>query len=108
MWYIVNIHDIDFLGEVIQVAHKRVFISGLVQGVYYRDYTRREAEKLGIRGWVRNLPDGRVEAVFAGLDEAVEQMITWCRRGSPRARVTGVEVRDEPGEANYTGFQITG
>jgi len=76
------------------MAKKHVLISGRVQGVYYRDYTRREAEKLGVKGWVRNLPDGRVEAIFEGLDEAVEKMISWCHRGSPRAEVTKVEVAE--------------
>lgn len=87
-----------------------VFISGRVQGVFFRDYTRREAEKLGLRGWVRNLPDGRVEAVFDGPEDSLEKMIAWCRQGSPRARVDNVEVLPEPesGGESFTGFRITG
>lgn len=82
-----------------------------MQGVYYRDYTRREAEKLGVKGWVRNLPDGRVEAIFEGPDEAVERMITWCHQGSPRAEVIRVEVAEASNlelKENYIDFKITG
>ncbi|NOZ59153.1 MAG: acylphosphatase, partial [Euryarchaeota archaeon] len=64
-----------------------VFISGRVQGVFYREYTRRKAQELGVKGWVRNLPDGRVEAVFEGEDRAVDEMVRWCWEGSPYASV---------------------
>lgn len=90
------------------MAQAHVYISGRVQGVYFREFTRQEAEKLGIKGWVRNLPDGRVEAVFEGSDEALEKMIAWCRQGSPRSRVDNVEVTRELGEENFTVFRITG
>ncbi|MEM2254035.1 MAG: acylphosphatase [Candidatus Bathyarchaeia archaeon] len=76
-----------------------VFVSGRVQGVFFRHETRREARMRGVKGWVRNLPDGRVEAVFEGEEEAVKQLIEFCKRGPPGARVTGVEVKWE----NYTG-----
>lgn len=90
------------------MTQKHVFISGRVQGVYFREYTRREAEKLGIKGWVRNLPDGRVEAVFEGPDDVLEKMISWCHRGSPSASVTQVEVLDEKAEQHFQDFRITG
>lgn len=90
------------------MAQAHVYISGRVQGVYFREFTRQEAEKLGIKGWVRNLPDGCVEAVFEGSDEALEKMIAWCRQGSPRSRVDNVEVTRESGEENFTVFRITG
>ena len=67
-----------------------VFISGRVQGVWFRSYTQAEAKKLGVKGWVRNLPDGRVEAVFEGEDEAIDKMIAWCHKGSPYSEVTKV------------------
>ncbi len=72
-----------------------VFISGFVQGVFFRMYTQKEAQALELSGWVRNRPDGRVEAVFEGEKTAVEEMIAWCWEGSPSAKVTNVEVKWE-------------
>jgi len=65
----------------------RVRIEGRVQGVFFRDFTRREATRLGLTGWVRNLPDGAVEALLEGGDQAVAAMLTWLETGSPRSRV---------------------
>ncbi|MDH7477800.1 MAG: acylphosphatase [Candidatus Bathyarchaeota archaeon] len=76
-----------------------VFVSGMVQGVFFRSKTQYEAKKRGVTGWVRNLPDGRVEAVFEGEEEKVKELVNFCRRGPPGARVTYVDVRWE----NYTG-----
>jgi acylphosphatase len=70
----------------------QVFISGKVQGVFFRANTQREARRLGLRGFVRNLPDGRVEALFEGEEQAIRQMIDWCRRGPSGARVERVDV----------------
>lgn len=82
-----------------------VFVSGHVQGVYYRANTRDTAREKGIDGWVRNLPDGRVEAVFEGPEDAVEEMIQWCHTGSPAADVEDVTVEyDSPEGAD--GFRI--
>ena len=82
-----------------------VFVSGRVQGVFYRANTREAAHERGINGWVRNLPDGRVEAVFEGSEPAVESMIEWCHTGSPAASVEDVEVDyEEPG--GLDGFSI--
>lgn len=80
-----------------------VFVSGHVQGVYYRANTRDRARELGIDGWVQNLRDGRVEAIFEGDSEAVEEMIEWCHDGSPAANVEAVEVeRESPqGESDF-------
>ena len=69
-----------------------VYIEGHVQGVFFRDTTRRRALSLGVTGWVRNLIDGRVEAVFAGEEDAVRQMVQFVRRGPPRAMITHVDV----------------
>ncbi|MDY6900167.1 MAG: acylphosphatase [Cyanobacteriota bacterium] len=68
------------------------FVSGKVQGVGYRYSTMNEAKKLGLNGWVRNLPDSRVEAVFEGESEVVEAMIRWCRQGPSAAVVNDVQV----------------
>jgi len=80
-----------------------VWIVGRVQGVGFRAYTVDEATERGIAGWVRNMPDGRVEAVFEGERAAVEAMVAWCREGPPAARVTSVEVKwEEPlGERHF-------
>jgi acylphosphatase len=83
-----------------------VFISGRVQGVFFRAYTEQEAKKLGVKGWVRNLPDGRVEAVFEGENSAVDQMVAWCHKGSPSAKVTDVEVIEEPYKGEFSDFEI--
>lgn len=69
-----------------------VFISGLVQGVFYRAWTQRTAQSLNLSGWVKNLSDGRVEAVFVGKKENVEKMIKCCYQGSPGSSVEKVEV----------------
>ena len=78
-------------------------IYGKVQGVWFRAHTKDIADKLGIKGWVRNVPDGSVEAVFEGDDESVEKIIEWCHRGPPLARVERVEVEyEEPrGEEKF-------
>ena len=83
-----------------------VLISGHVQGVFYRASTQRQAHALGVRGWVRNLPDGRVEAVFEGEEAAVQRMIAWCRSGPPNAYVTDVDVHSEPFVGELTGFNV--
>ena len=82
---------------------RRLLVSGQVQGVFYRDSCRREAEEKGITGSARNLPDGRVEVILEGAEDAVGRMIEWCRRGSDMARVDSVEVEDqEPqGESGF-------
>ncbi len=72
-----------------------VFITGDVQGVGYRFYAKQEMKALAINGWVKNLDDGRVEAVFEGEDKKVKEMIEWCWSGSPTARVVDVEVVGE-------------
>ena len=69
-----------------------VYISGRVQGVFFRDSTRHLARQYGVAGWVRNLPDGRVEAVFEGEKDAVQRLVDWCHQGPPGARVDRVDV----------------
>jgi acylphosphatase len=72
--------------------HAHALISGHVQGVGYRFSTRNEATYLGLQGWVRNLPDGRVEAVFEGNRPQVEKMVQWCHQGPPGAQVQDVKI----------------
>ena len=80
----------------------RVLISGRVQGVFFRDACRRMAREHGVAGWVRNLPDGQVEAVFEGRPEDVDRLVAWARRGPSRAAVTDVAVQAEPPEGLST------
>ena len=84
-------------------AHVKIY--GRVQGVWFRASTKEMADKLGIKGWVRNMPDGTVEAVFEGDDKSVEKMIEWCHRGPPLARVDRVEVEYEEPQGE-TSFRI--
>ena len=76
-----------------------VFISGRVQGVFFRSETMYEAKQLGVTGWIHNIPDGRVEAVFEGEEKSVKGLVGFCRRGPPGARVTDLDIIWE----NYTG-----
>ena len=83
----------------------RVLIHGRVQGVWYRDWTKRTALELGLSGWVRNRLDHSVEALFSGPSEQVEEMLTRCHDGSPMSHVEAVEVMEQGGEAPL-GFEI--
>ena len=88
-------------------ARRHVVVGGRVQGVFFRDTCRREALSRGVAGWVRNRPDGRVEAVFEGRASALDAMVAWCRLGPPAASVDDVEVVEEPVEG-IVGFRISG
>ncbi len=88
------------------MVRARLLISGRVQGVFYRASCCREAEARGLRGWVRNLPDGRVEALLQGLREQVEAMIAWCYRGPEDAAVSDIEVSYEDPVDDLDGFRI--
>jgi acylphosphatase len=87
------------------VIRRRVFVSGRVQGVYFRDTCRTVAARHGVAGWVRNLPDGRVEAVFEGPATQVGALVAWAGEGPASAVVRGVAVLDEPPEG-LAGFDI--
>lgn len=77
------------------VTRAHVFISGIVQGVYFRSSTENIARKYNLTGWVKNLLDGRVEAVFEGEEDQVKKAIKWCHQGPPAAQVDNVEVHWE-------------
>ena len=79
---------------------------GRVQGVNFRAFTARVAESLGLDGWVKNLPDGSVEAVFEGGKETVEEAIRRCRTGPSFANVSDAEVRWRPSQGGFRGFSI--
>lgn len=87
------------------VTRAHVWISGRVQGVFFRTYTQEEATKLGLTGWVRNLSDGRVEAVFEGNPQAIKQIIKWCHHGPSTARVAQVDVNWEQPTQDLNRFE---
>jgi acylphosphatase len=88
------------------VKRTRVRIHGRVQGVFFRAEARSRAESLGIAGWVRNAPDGSVEALFEGEPDRVDSMVEWCRRGPSGAHVTEVEVFEEEAGQAERGFRV--
>jgi acylphosphatase len=83
-----------------------VWVTGRVQGVFFRAATRDQAQRLGLEGWVKNLRDGRVEALFAGPEDKVNQMLAWCRQGPPHAHVADLEIKWEEVSWNQEGFII--
>jgi acylphosphatase len=87
------------------VIRRRVVVHGRVQGVFFRDTARRMAQSRGLGGWVRNAPEGTVEAVFEGEDEAVDSMVRWCGQGPRGAVVERAEVTEEEPEG-LTEFRI--
>jgi len=87
------------------MVRKHLWVSGKVQGVWYRGSCRDVAHTLGVTGWARNLPDGRVEVVAEGPEGAVEQLVEWCKQGPPAAEVSGVEELSERPQG-LTGFAV--
>lgn len=87
------------------VVARKVTVHGRVQGVFFRDSCSREAQRLGVTGWVRNEPDGSVAALFEGPAEAVERMVAWCHEGPPHARVDEV-LATEAGPTGAPGFDV--
>jgi acylphosphatase len=82
-----------------------VIVRGRVQGVWFRESTRQEAERAGVAGWVRNLPDDSVEAILEGPPDAVDRVLAFCRTGPPSADVTSIDIRHEP-VADESTFQV--
>ena len=83
-----------------------VYISGRVQGVFFRAETQRAATGLSLTGWVRNLADGRVQAILEGEDKNVDKMLEWCSKGPPAARVENVIVTEKPFTGEFNNFTI--
>jgi acylphosphatase len=83
-----------------------VYVSGMVQGVFFRSETAEMAERFGLSGWVRNLPDGRVEALFEGEEANVNKAIEFCRRGPRWAQVTNLDVKREKWTGEFREFMI--
>lgn len=91
-------------GGATERAH--VYVSGGVQGVFFRDSARREARRLGISGWISNLSDGRVEAVFEGDSSSVREMVRWCESGPSEASVESVDASYEEPRGDSDGFEV--
>lgn len=87
-------------------SRSEVIVKGIVQGVNFRSYTQRQAIKYGVTGWVRNLPDGSVAAVFEGEEQDVEAMVQWCRHGPTSAQVTELIVQPEEYRGEFSSFSV--
>jgi acylphosphatase len=83
-----------------------VFVGGKVQGVFFRQKTKQQAQILGVTGWVRNLPDGRVESVFEGEEQAVKALVEYCHHGPSYARVENVDVTWEDYRGEFSDFKM--
>lgn len=88
-------------------ACRHCFVSGKVQGVFYRQNTKQQATKLNLTGWVKNLPDGRVELLACGEEQDLATLLAWLPEGPPRANVTEVQVNEQP-FADHKYFEILG
>lgn len=85
---------------------RHLWVSGRVQGVWFRDSCQREARRLGVAGWVRNLSDGRVEVVVEGAPDAANELVNWCGRGPAQAEVSGVELIEAEEPEGLVGFRV--
>ncbi len=88
------------------IIRAHVHISGRVQGVFFRSNARDRVRELGLTGWVKNLPDGRVEAVFEGEGSRVKEMIEWCHKGPSYASVSDVQVKSDKATGEFDKFEI--
>ena len=96
----------DVRSKLLSNLRVRLIVQGRVQGVWFRDSTRREALSLGVFGWVRNRRDGAVEVLAEGPEENVKKLVAWCRQGPPAAKVTRVHETSEEWGAEFTSFDI--
>ena len=93
-------------GGMADEARAHVIFRGKVQGVFFRANTEGRARELGLKGWVRNLPDGSVESVFEGPREAIKKAIEWCKSSQPRARVTDADIDWEDYRGEFSSFEV--
>ncbi len=87
-------------------SRSKVIVKGIVQGVNFRYYTQRQAIRYNVTGWVRNLPDSSVAALFEGEEQDVEAMVQWCHHGPPSAQVTELIVQPEEYQGEFSSFSI--
>lgn len=90
-----------------ELARAHIFVSGIVQGVFFRANTQEQAERRGLKGFVKNLPDGRVEIAAEGDKDKIEDLIKWCHKGPPSARVEDVNVEWQIYKGDFKSFRIT-
>lgn len=88
------------------VSRVHLYVSGRVQGVFFRQSTKQEADRLGLAGWVRNLDDGRVEAMAQGPREALDAFVAWCRKGPTHAKVTDVAIEWSEASEELVAFTV--
>ncbi|MBS3781079.1 MAG: acylphosphatase [Candidatus Thermoplasmatota archaeon] len=88
------------------MIRKHCFFSGKVQGVFFRANTRDKAQEKGVKGWVKNLRDGRVEAIFEGPENRVDEVIEFCKNNQPHARVDDFEIKEEEPTGEFDSFRI--
>lgn len=98
--------DLRNLNSEPMKSRMHVIVEGLVQGVNFRYYTRQKALELGLTGWVKNRHDGKVESIFEGDENAVEQIVDWCRQGPPAAEVFNISVRKEEWRGEFKEFRV--
>jgi len=89
-----------------ELVRAHIFVEGLVQGVFFRSNTRKKARELNVKGWVKNLPDGRVEAVLEGEKQKVKDLIEWTKRGPSAARVNNVDAKLQEYKGEFKIFEI--
>ena len=99
----LNVSGMDKLEDMVRV---RLMIEGRVQGVFFRASTFEQATQLGLKGWVRNCPDGSVEVVAEGERKKIDDLITWCHHGPPRAHVGNVKLQWENFQNEFQDFRI--
>ncbi|MEE8484403.1 MAG: acylphosphatase [Nitrospinota bacterium] len=94
-------------GETAEISRAHIIVKGMVQGVFYRSSTAERAIMLGLRGWVKNLRNGDVEAVAEGRKDKVEKLIEWCHEGPPLAKISAVNVEWGKPTGEFDAFEIT-
>lgn len=100
----IKVRPSEFFSE--KFRRIRIYVSGSVQGVFFRDSTREKAQKLGVKGWVKNLADGRVEIMVEGEKEKVKELVEWSRKGPLIARVEDIEIKEEEYKGEFDSFEI--
>lgn len=92
--------------SMVELVRAHIFVSGIVQGVFFRAHTQDVASQKGLKGFVRNLPDGRVEITAEGEKDRIEELIKWCHKGPPLARVKSVDVEWQVYKGEFKSFRI--
>lgn len=91
---------------LLKFIRAHVIVSGDVQGISFRYFTKEKSNNLGVKGWVRNLPSGEVEAVFEGMEDRTKEMVEWCKKGPWLAKVNNVKVEFSDYKGEFEGFEI--